>query len=87
MPACSIVKTITPRCHGRSDALLHEAKGLGTRYFGLGTVDDLMHYCTRPSASCTSASDRPRHLGVIVLTILQAGMKYLFYYQTHLIKY
>ena len=29
----------------------------------LGTVDDLMHYCTRPSASCNSVSGRPRHLG------------------------
>ena len=28
MPACSIVKTITPRCRGPSDALLHEAEGL-----------------------------------------------------------
>ena len=37
----------------------------------LGAVDDLMHYCTRPSASCYSASDRPQHVGVIVLTILQ----------------
>ena len=27
MPACSIVKTITPRCRGRPDALLHEAEG------------------------------------------------------------
>ena len=25
MPVCSIVKTITLRCHGRPDALLHEA--------------------------------------------------------------
>ena len=41
----------------------------------LGTVDDLMHYCTRPSASCNSASCRPRHLGVIVLTILHTGIK------------
>ena len=32
----------------------------------LGTVDNLMHYCTQPSASCNSASGRPRHLGVIV---------------------
>ena len=32
----------------------------------LGTVDDLMHYCTRPSAACNSASGRPRHLRVIV---------------------
>ena len=28
MPVCSIVKTITPRCHGRPDALLHETKGI-----------------------------------------------------------
>ena len=28
MPVCSIVKTITPRCRGRPDALLHEAEGL-----------------------------------------------------------
>ena len=27
MPACSIVKTITPRCCGRPGALLHEAEG------------------------------------------------------------
>ena len=27
MPVCSIVKTITPRCRGRPDALLHEAQG------------------------------------------------------------
>ena len=27
MPVCSIVKTITPRCHGRPDALLHKAEG------------------------------------------------------------
>ena len=41
----------------------------------LGTVNDLMHYCTPPSALCNSASGRPRHLGVIVLNILQTGMK------------
>ena len=29
-------------------------------------VDDLKHYCTRPSASCNSASGRPRYRGVIV---------------------
>ena len=28
MPVCSIVKTITPRCRGRPDALLHSAFGL-----------------------------------------------------------
>ena len=27
MPVCSIVKTITPRCRGQPDALLHEAEG------------------------------------------------------------
>ena len=27
MPVCSIVKTITPRCRGRPDALLYEAEG------------------------------------------------------------
>ena len=27
MAVCSIVKTITPRCCGRPDALLHEAEG------------------------------------------------------------
>ena len=27
MPVCSIDKTITPRCCGRPDALLHEAEG------------------------------------------------------------
>ena len=26
MPVCSTVKTITPRCRGRPDALLHEAE-------------------------------------------------------------
>ena len=44
----------------------------------LGTVDDLLHYCTQPSASCNSASGRPRHLGVIVLTKPQTGMKTLY---------
>ena len=34
----------------------------------LGTMDDLIHYYTWPSASCNSASGRPRHLGLIVLT-------------------
>ena len=28
IPICSIVKTITPRCRGRLDALLHSAFGL-----------------------------------------------------------
>ena len=27
MPVCSIVKTITPRCRGPPDALLHEVEG------------------------------------------------------------
>ena len=27
MTVCSIVKTITPTCRGRPDALLHEAEG------------------------------------------------------------
>ena len=27
IPVCSIVKTFTPRCRGRTDALLHEAEG------------------------------------------------------------
>ena len=27
MPVCSIVKTITPRCRGRPNALLHKAEG------------------------------------------------------------
>ena len=27
IPVCSIVKTITPRCRGRPDALLHDAEG------------------------------------------------------------
>ena len=47
-----------------------------------GTVGDLMQfnlvYCTRPKSSCNSASGRPWHLGVIVLTILQTGMKKLY---------
>ena len=44
------------------------SKGLGDKIVisCLGTVDDLMHYCSRPLASCYSASSRPRHLGVIV---------------------
>ena len=29
MPVCSIVKTITPRCPGRPDAVFHEAEGFG----------------------------------------------------------
>ena len=28
IPVCSIVKTITQRCRGRPDALLHEAEAL-----------------------------------------------------------
>ena len=35
----------------------------------LGIVDDLMDYFTRPSALCNGASGRPRHLGIIGLTI------------------
>ena len=31
-----------------------------------GTVDDLMHYCTRPKAECNSALGCPRFRGVIV---------------------
>ena len=27
MHVCSIVKTITPRCHGQLDALFHKAEG------------------------------------------------------------
>ena len=30
------------------------------------SMDDLMHYCTRPKAECNSASGRPRYRGVIV---------------------
>ena len=58
----------------------------------LSPMDDLMHYRTRPSASCNSASGRPRHLRVIVLTILQTGMKkqynigrYAFLYKSNAI--
>ena len=40
-----------------------------------------MHYYTRPSASCNSASGRPRHLWLIVLTVLQTDMKLLFHMQ------
>ena len=50
------------------------------KLLSLGTVDDPMHYCTRPSAPRNSASGRPRHLGVIVLTILQTCMKSLYTY-------
>ena len=39
------------------------------RVLPLGTVEELMHYYTPPSASCNSASGRPGHLRVIVLTI------------------
>ena len=39
----------------------------------LGPLEDLMYYCTWPSALYNSASGHPRHLGVIVLTILQTG--------------
>ena len=28
MPVCSIIKTITPRCRGQPDALVHEAHGV-----------------------------------------------------------
>ena len=37
----------------------------------LDTMDDLMHFCTRPKAWCNSASGHPGHLGVIVWTLLQ----------------
>ena len=30
----------------------------------LGAVDDLMHYCMRPVASCNSAPGRSRYRGV-----------------------
>ena len=30
------------------------------RLLSLGTVDDLMHYCTRPPASCIRSSTAPR---------------------------
>ena len=49
----------------------------------LGTVDDLMHSCTRLSASCNSPSGRPRHLGVIVLTILQTDLKQMYTSQNY----
>ena len=45
------------------------------KLFPLGTVDDLIHYYNRPSASCNSASGRPQHPVILLLTILQAGMK------------
>ena len=32
----------------------------------------------RPSASGNSSSGHPQHLGVIVLTVTQEGMKYLY---------
>ena len=38
MPVCSIVKTITPRCRGRPDALLHEAEGRVQYCIRLSTV-------------------------------------------------
>ena len=40
----------------------------------LGTVDDLMHYCTRPSALCNSASGRPWHLFVVHGTTNRHGI-------------
>ena len=48
------------------------------RLLPIGAIDDLMQYFTRPTALCNSASGRPQHRGVIVLTILQTGMKYLY---------
>ena len=35
MPVCSIVKTIAPRCRGRPDALLREAKGMKLLFYYL----------------------------------------------------
>ena len=40
-----------------------------------GAVDDPMNCCPRPSASGNSSSGHPQHLGVIVLTVTQEGMK------------
>ena len=54
------------------------------KLLSLGTVDDLMHYCKRPKSECNSASGRPRHLGVIVSTILQTCMKLLYNICLHL---
>ena len=53
------------------------------KLFPLGTVDDQMHNCTRPLALCNSASGRQPHLRVIVLTILQTGMKITVYYKLY----
>ena len=66
------------------DTLLSKSSnGLGNKtviscLFVVYTMDDLMHYCTQPLASYNSASGRPQHLTVIVLTILHTGMKYLY---------
>ena len=64
MPVCRKVKTITPRCSGRPDALLHEAEGRVQK--------------------CTRSSMVPRGNS---LTVLQTGMKKLFYYPTLLMKF
>ena len=48
------------------------------RLLPIGAMDDLMQYFTLPTALCNSASGGPPHRGVIVLTILQTGMKYLY---------
>ena len=37
-----------------------------------------MKSCPRPSASVNSSSGHPQHLGVIVLTVAQKGMKELY---------
>ena len=46
-----------------------------SNYHPLGAVDDPMNCCPRPSASDNSTSGHPQHLGVIVLTVAQNGMK------------
>ena len=43
-----------------------------------GAVDDLMHYCTRPSASCNSASGRPWRRGEIFWLYYKQAWKNCF---------
>ena len=62
MPVCSIVETVTLRCRGRPDALLHEAEG----------PDALLHEAEGRVQKCIRSSMVPSGNS---LTILQTGMK------------
>ena len=56
MPVCSIVKTITPRCRGRPDALLHEAEE-AVHYFPFGSSLAMIGLLSKRSISENKGSN------------------------------